>query len=230
MLLRKWENLPSFMQTDEVRLYYDLLDSKRGQLFLKRCFDIIASSILIIVLSPVMIFVAIWIKLDSNGTVFFSQERVTQYGQHFCIYKFRTMVQNADKIGSSVTVTKDSRITKVGEKIRKSRIDEIPQLFNVLFGDMSFVGTRPEVPIYVDSYTREMYATLLLPAGITSNASIEFKDEDKIIEEFKVDSKDINRIYIENILPVKMKINLDAVFFYSFKNDLQTMIKTVMKV
>lgn len=140
------------------------------------------SLIMIIITSPLLILLSIWIKLDSKGPVFYRQARITQYGEIFHIYKFRTMIVNADKLGTLVTTKNDVRITKVGNKIRKCRLDEIPQLFNVLRGEMSFVGTRPEVKRYVDSYTDEMKATLLLPAGITSVASVKFKNEEDVIE------------------------------------------------
>lgn len=228
MVLKKWNNLPSYMQNDEVKKYYDILSKKRGQLILKRVFDIVLSSILILVLSPVLLVVSIWIKLDSKGPVFYRQERVTQYGKIFKIFKFRTMIVNADKIGSLVTTSNDSRITKVGKKIRKSRLDEIPQLFNVFVGEMTFVGTRPEVKKYVDQYTDEMYATLLLPAGVTSQASIEFKDEDKIIN--KYNNRSINDVYINEVMPSKMKYNLDALSTFNFIKDLGVMINTIVKV
>ena len=184
MLLKKWEDIPEFMRNDEVKKYYDILNTKRFSLLLKRFFDIVMSFILVILLSPVFIILSVWIKLDSEGPVFYRQERITQYGRTFRIFKFRTMVSNADKIGSLVTTQNDSRITKVGEKIRKCRLDEIPQLFNILLGDMSFVGTRPEVKKYVDAYSDEMKATLLLPAGVTSLASINYRDEDEIISSY----------------------------------------------
>ena len=172
MMLRKWEDLPQEMRTEEVRPYYDLLRKKQGSLLCKRLFDILASLVLLVLLSPVFLVLAIAIKLDSRGPVFYRQVRVTQYGREFRIFKFRTMVQNADHIGSQVTVSGDSRITRVGKVIRSCRLDEVGQLLNVLGGSMSFVGTRPEVPKYVARYTPEMMATLLLPAGVTSAASL----------------------------------------------------------
>nr|WP_044600227.1 sugar transferase [Candidatus Stoquefichus massiliensis] len=230
MLIKKWEDLPEYMQTDEVRPYYEILRKKKFQLILKRLFDIIVSFILIILLSPVILFFSIWIKIDSKGTVFYRQERVTQYGRIFKIFKFRTMISDADQIGNLVTSKNDSRITRVGEKIRKYRIDEIPQLFNVLIGDMSFVGTRPEVKKYVDQYTNEMYATLLLPAGVTSLASIQFKDEDEIIEKYVSQGRETNEVYINEVLPLKMKYNLDAMTSFYFMKDISVMINTVVKV
>ncbi len=230
MLLKPWDELPEYMQTEEVRPYYELLRKKSGQLVLKRLFDIAVSIILIILLSPLILLFSIWIKADSKGPVFYRQERVTQYGRIFRIYKFRTMVSNADQIGNLVTSKNDSRITGVGEKIRKYRIDEIPQLFNVFLGDMSFVGTRPEVRKYVEQYTNEMYATLLLPAGVTSLASIEFKDEDEIIEKYVSQGRETNEVYINEVLPLKMKYNLEAMTSFYFIKEISVMINTVVKV
>ena len=228
MLLRSWDDLPDCMKNNEVKKYYDILSKKKGQLVLKRLFDICLSLILIIILSPVILIISIWIKLDSKGPVFYRQERITQYGKVFRIFKFRTMVDDADKIGSLVTTSNDSRITKVGNKIRKCRLDEVPQLFNILTGDMSFVGTRPEVKKYVDQYTDEMYATLLLPAGVTSMASIEFKDEDEIISKYK--NRSIDDVYVNEVLPLKMKYNLEAMTSFYFVKELGVMINTVVKV
>ena len=230
MQLIKWEKLPGYMQNNEVRPYYELLKKKRGQLVLKRVFDVLCSLILIVILSPIILLFSIWIKLDSKGPIFYRQERVTQYGKVFRIFKFRTMITDADKIGTLVTTKNDSRITKVGEKIRKYRIDEIPQLFNVLKGEMSFVGTRPEVKKYVDQYTDEMYATLLLPAGITSLASIEFKDEDEIINNYINEDMGIDEVYVTKILPLKMKYNLESLASFYFFKELGVMINTVIKV
>ncbi len=228
MLMKPWKELPSFMKNDEVKKYYDILSRKRFNLILKRFFDIIMSLILITILSPVILIVSIWIKLDSKGPVFYRQERVTQYGKIFRIFKFRTMIVDADKIGTLVTTQNDSRITKVGNKIRKCRIDEIPQLFNILTGDMSFVGTRPEVKKYVDVYTDEMKATLLLPAGVTSLASIKYRDEDEIIKLETDKGKTIDQAYIENVLPDKMKINLDYINCFSFLKDVVLCIQTII--
>lgn len=228
MLLRRWEELPEFMKNDEVKKYYDILDKKRFSLLLKRFFDIVMSLILLIVLSPVFLILAIWIKLDSKGSVFYRQERITQYGRTFHIFKFRTMVSNADKIGALVTTQNDSRITKVGEKIRKSRLDEIPQLINILLGDMSFVGTRPEVQKYVDAYTNEMKATLLLPAGVTSLASINYRNEDEIIKAGTDQGKSIDQIYIEDVLPGKMIFNLRYLNSFNIAKDVSLCVKTVI--
>ena len=195
---------------------------------LKRFFDIIMSLLLLIVLSPVFLILAIWIKADSKGTVFYRQERITQYGRTFRIFKFRTMVSNADKIGTLVTTQNDSRITRVGEKIRKCRLDEIPQLINILKGDMSFVGTRPEVQKYVDAYTDEMKATLLLPAGVTSLASLKYRDEDEIISQETDKGKTVDQAYIEDVLPEKMKFNLEYLNNFNILKDVNLCVKTVI--
>lgn len=229
MLLKKWEDLPDFMKNDEVKVYYDVLDKKRFSLFLKRIFDIVMSVLMIIVISPVLLLLAGLIKIDSKGPVFYRQARVTQYGRAFGIYKFRTMRVDADKIGALVTSKNDSRITTIGKKIRKCRLDELPQLFNILVGDMSFVGTRPEVMKFVDSYTDEMKATLLLPAGVTSLASIEFKDEDEIIARYLLKGMNINDVYIKNILPQKMLLNLHYLEKYKFITDISICFKTLGK-
>ncbi|MGY6772575.1 sugar transferase [Gallibacterium sp. ZY190522] len=184
------------------------------------------AAILLILLSPLFLYIAYKIHKDSPGGVFFKQTRVTQYGREFKIYKFRTMVANAEALGSQVTTDNDKRITAMGEKLRKTRLDEIPQLINILKGEMSFVGTRPEVPKYVDAYTDEMMATLLLPAGVTSEASIEYKDEDRLLS----NAENADKEYIEKVLPEKMKWNLESIRNYSFSRDLVTMIKTVLAV
>lgn len=228
MLLVNWNELPEFMKNDDVKNYYDIIAQKKVSMVLKRFFDIGMSLILIVVLSPVLIFVSGWIKMDSEGPVFYRQERVTQYGRIFRIFKFRTMVVNADKKGALVTTRNDSRITKVGQKIRKCRLDEIPQLFNVLMGDMSFVGTRPEVKKYVDAYSDEMLATLLLPAGVTSLASINYQDEDEIISKYVDASHSIDEVYIQRILPDKMRYNLEYLKEFSIFKDILLCIKTVI--
>lgn len=227
MQLRKWEELPEFMRKADVEKYYKILKGKRGSLVLKRVFDIIVSLILLLILSPVLLFVAIWIKLDSEGPVFYRQKRITQYGREFKIFKFRTMVVDADKIGTLVTTQNDSRITKVGEKIRKCRLDEIPQLLNVFVGDMSFVGTRPEVKKYIEAYTDEMIATLLLPAGVTSMASIQYRDEDEIISKHVDDEHSVDEVYVKMILPNKMAYNLEYLETFSVRGDIKLCVKTI---
>lgn len=226
--MRKWNELPEFMKNEEVKTYYNILQKKKTSLMLKRVFDVIVSILMIILLSPVLIAVSIWIKLDSKGPVFYRQERITQYGRVFRIFKFRTMVTGADKIGTLVTTKNDSRITRVGEKIRKCRLDEIPQLFNILLGDMSFVGTRPEVKKYVDVYTDEMMATLLLPAGVTSLASIQYRDEDEILAKYVDEEHSVDEVYVEKILPDKMKYNLKYLKSFSIVEDIVLCVKTVI--
>ena len=214
------------MQTEAVKPYYEILQKKQISLIFKRLFDIVVSLIMLLILSPVFFVLAIAIKLDSKGPVFYRQVRVTQYGKEFRIFKFRTMVNNADKIGSQVTVGGDSRITRVGKVIRECRLDEIGQLLNILGGSMTFVGTRPEVPKYVEKYTLEMWATLLLPAGVTSEASIRYKDEAALLDA----AEDVDATYIQDVLPGKMKYNLRSIQEYSFFKDIETMFQTVFAV
>lgn len=229
-MLRKFKDLPKFMQNDDVKKYYDILHKKRFGLFIKRVFDIVVSLILLIVFSPLFLIISLLIKIDSKGPVFYRQSRITRYGKEFRIFKFRTMIVGADKKGSLVTLKDDDRITRVGNKIRKIRLDELPQLLNVFIGDMSFVGTRPEVKKYVDCYSDEMCATLLMPAGITSDASIMYKDEDKVIEKYLKNGEKVDDIYVKRILPEKMKYNLDYIKKFNVFRDLKICINTVVKV
>ena len=221
--MKNWNDLPAYMQNDEVRPYYDLLRKKRVALFMKRFFDVVLALLLLVLLAIPMIVIAVMIAIDSPGGVFYRQERVTTYGKHFRIFKFRTMVSNADKVGAHVTTKNDSRITKIGAKLRGARLDEIPQLFNVLAGDMSFVGTRPEAVRYVEKYSGAMWATLLLPAGITSEASILYKDEAELLD----NAEDADKVYVEQVLPAKMEYNLKSLREFSLWNDFRTMIRTV---
>ena len=225
MMLKKWEELPDEMQTEAVRKYYDLLKKRQVGLFFKRLFDLVVSAIMLIVFSPVFLILAIAIKIDSKGPVFYRQVRVTQYNRPFRIFKFRTMVQDADK-GLGVTVSGDARITRVGRLIRNCRLDELSQLIDVFRGTMTFVGTRPESLKYVEAYTPEMMATLLLPAGVTSLASIYYKDEAELLDV----AEDVDRVYIEEILPAKMQYNLKAIEDFSFFGDIKTMFMTVFAV
>jgi len=225
-MLKKWEELPYFMQTEEVRPYYEKLQKKRFSLVLKRIFDFTVSSVMLVILSPALLILAILIKWDSEGPVFYRQERITQYGRKFRIYKFRTMVVNADRIGSLVTVGEDPRITKIGKRLRGCRLDELPQLINIWKGEMTFVGTRPEVEKYVKEYSPEMMATLLLPAGVTSEASIQYKDEDKLLK--NVSGEEADRVYVEKILPEKMKWNLREMKRFGFIREIGTMVRTVV--
>lgn len=226
MVLKNWNDIPEDLKNKKVKEYYDILYNKRTSLVLKRIFDLVLSIIMLIFLSPIFLVLGLLIKLDSDGPIMFRQERITQYGRKFKIYKFRTMVNNAEKVGTQVTRNNDTRITKIGNILRKYRLDEIPQLINILIGDMSFVGTRPEVGKYVEKYNDEMKATLLLPAGVTSEASIEYKDEARLL----TNSEDVEKTYINYILPDKMKYNLKSIKNFSFLRDIKTMIKTIVAV
>lgn len=222
MILKKWEKLPPQMQTEEVRYYYDILKDKKASLVLKRIFDIVVSAIMLILLSPLFLILAAVIKSESKGPVFYKQTRITSYCRKFKIFKFRTMVQNADKIGAHVTTQRDPRITKSGAFIRKYRLDEISQLINVFNGSMTFVGTRPEVPEYVEHYTPEMYATFLLPAGVTSLTSIYYKDEGELLK----NSENPDDTYVSEVLPGKMLYNLKGIEKFSFLEDIKIMFMT----
>lgn len=224
--MKKWSELPQNMQNDAVKKYYDILKTKTASLILKRVFDILVSSVLIVIVSPIMLILAICIKIDSKGPVMFRQRRVTTNGRVFRIFKFRTMVNDAEKKGTQVTTNNDPRVTKVGKLIRGCRLDELPQLFNVFLGNMTFVGTRPEVEKYVAAYTDEMMATLLLPAGITSLASIKYKDEEKLLQA----AENTDEVYIKEVLPEKMKYNLEALKNFSFFGDIKLMFQTVFAV
>lgn len=226
MILKKWDEMPENLKSEEVKKYYDVIIQKRISLALKRAFDILVSLLLLIILLPLFIIISIVIKVDSEGPVFFKQERVTEYGRIFKIFKFRTMVSDADKLGSQVTVKDDCRITRSGKLFRKIRIDELPQLINILIGDMSFVGTRPEVLKYVELYTDKMKSTLLMKAGVTSLASIKFKDEEKLLQS----SDNVDKSYIENILPKKMEYNLEYIKEFNFFYDIKLILMTVKAV
>lgn len=224
--MKKWENFPKYMKNEKVEYYYHILKKRQLELKGKRIFDIIVSLLLLVLLSPLLLVLSLFIKIDSKGAVLFRQVRVTQYGKRFRIFKFRTMIENAEQFGTQVTTQSDMRVTKIGKILRKYRLDEIPQLFNILLGDMTFVGTRPEVQKYVDHYTDEMKATLLLPAGVTSKASMQYKDEEDLLQS----TQDADKIYITKILPAKMKYNLEALENYSFWSDLKTMLLTIIEV
>ena len=225
-MLKKWDELPDFMRTDEVRPYYDSLKNKKVSRILKRAMDLVGGIILLVILAIPMAIIAVLIKLDSEGPVFYRQERITTYGKRFKIHKFRTMVSNADKIGSTVTVGNDSRITKIGAKLRGCRLDELPQVLDLISGNMSFVGTRPEAIKYVEKYKPEYMATLLLPAGITSEASIRYKDEAELLDA----AADVDSVYVEEVLPGKMNYNLESIYNFSFWGEISTMLRTVYAV
>lgn len=226
MSLRKWDKLPQELRTPAVLEYYEILTKKKFSLFIKRVFDIFASLIMLILLSPLFLILAVAIKIDSKGPVFYKQERITRYGKKFKIFKFRTMINNAQQQGPNVTVKDDCRITKVGKVIRKCRLDEISQLLNIIAGQMTFVGTRPEIEKYVEKYSQEMKATLLMPAGLTSLASIYFKDEQLLLGQ----TEDVDKTYIEKILPEKMKYNLLSIKKFGFFKDIKIMFMTVFAV
>ena len=229
MFLLPFERLPQEFQCDEVKKYYDILDKKRPSLFLKRVMDIFLALIMIVLLLIPMAVISVIIKATSKGPVLYKQERVTTYNKHFMIWKFRTMKVGADQAGALVTSAHDNRVTGIGGTLRKFRLDELPQVFHVLSGKMSFVGTRPEVPKFVERYTPEMMATLLMPAGITSLASIRFKDEDAIIGDVS-DPDEVDRIYVEKVLPEKMKYNLKYIYRFGFRRDIYLMLSTVKHV
>ena len=217
MLVKNFHDLPQELQCEEVRPYFEILNQRRTSLLCKSIFDRVMAAGMLITLSPVFLVLAIMIKRDSEGEVFFRQTRVTQYGRTFGIYKFRTMVKNAESLGAQVTSQND---------MSSCRLDELPQLINILLGDMSFVGTRPEVPRYVAAYTDEMKATLLLPAGVTSVASIAYKDEDQLLQ----NAQNVDEVYINEVLPGKMAWNLKSIKEFSFLQDIKTMIDTVLAV
>lgn len=190
----------------------------------KRLTDILLSSLGLVVLAPVMIIVAIWIIIDSPGPVLFRQERVGRYGKIFRIRKFRTMAHNSEQQGLQITVGADKRVTRAGRWLRRHKIDELPQLIDVLIGNMSLVGPRPEVPRYVahyPSHTREI--VLSLRPGITDQASIEFRNESEILGK----SDDPSRTYVEEILPLKLKYHLDYAKNQSFLIDLTIILRTL---
>ena len=225
-MLKEWNDLPEFMRTPEVKPYWEVLRRRRGQIILKRITDLFVAAVFFMILAIPMAVIAVIIKAEDPGPVLYRQERVTTYGQRFRIHKFRTMVVNADKIGTAVTVGDDPRITKIGKKLRRFRLDELPQLIDVLQGNMSFVGTRPEAVKYVELYKPEYNATLLLPAGITSEASIRYKDEDKLLNT----ADDVDKVYIEKVLPAKMVWNLESIKRFRFLREILTMLRTVLAV
>ena len=221
-----WEDLPSTLQTEEVRPYYEALSRRGLQLRFKRLLDVVGATVLFVLLGWLFVILALLIKLDSPGPVFFRQRRVTQFGREFRIVKFRTMTHRPAAPGDQITRGDDPRITRVGAVLRRYRLDEISQLIDILRGTMSFVGTRPEVPDYVRQYTPQMRATLLLPAGVTSTASIEFKDEAQILEAAPPGQD----AYVTQVLPAKMRLNLRDVRDFSIGRDLRIAFRTILAV
>ena len=221
-----WEDLPPTLQTEEVRPYYEALSRRGLQLRLKRLLDVVGATVLFVLLGWLFVILALLIKLDSPGPVFFRQRRVTQFGREFRIVKFRTMTHRPAASGDQITRGDDPRITRVGAVLRRYRLDEISQLIDILRGTMSFVGTRPEVPDYVRQYTPQMWATLLLPAGVTSTASIEFKDEAQILAAAPPGQD----AYVTQVLPAKMRLNLRDVRDFSIGRDLRIAFRTILAV
>ena len=192
---------------------------------IKRIFDFVCSGIGLIILSPVLIIIAIMIKKGSDGPVFFKQIRVGKDGKNFEILKFRTMVVNAEKLGRQITVGNDNRITKVGGFLRKYKLDELPQLINVFKGDMSLVGPRPEVPRYVEMYTKEQRKVLNVKPGITDLASLRYKDENELLG--KAENPD--EFYINTIMPDKLALNLEYINKSNVFYDIYIIITTIIK-
>lgn len=217
MKLTQFDLLPPKMQNPSVMEYHNILSNKRVSLTLKRIIDVTICVILAIIASPFLLIFSILIKLTSKGKVIYLQKRIGRDMKPFYIYKFRTMVQDADKKGLALTTGNDSRITPFGKFLRKINMDEMPQLFNVIKGDMSIIGTRPEVSEYVDCYTDEMLATLLLAPGMLSLASIKYKNENDLL----TNASDPQKEYIDVILPDKMKFNLEYMRTLSVKQDMK---------
>ncbi|CEK31569.1 sugar transferase [[Clostridium] sordellii] len=202
------------------------LEKRKLSLIIKRIFDIAVSSIGLIVLLPILIVIAILIKLDSKGPVFFKQKRVGKNKKIFEIYKFRTMVTDAEKLGKQITVGEDNRITKVGRFIRKYKLDEFPQLINVLKGEMSLVGPRPEVPKYVELYDIYQEQILLVQPGITDYASIKFKNESELLG----CSNNPEKSYVEDIMPQKINLNMKYIKNISLFEDIKLVLSTILEI
>lgn len=204
----------------------ELLKEYEFKFILKRSFDILISLLGLFFLSPIFLIIAILIKLDSKGPVFFRQVRIGKDIKEFKIFKFRTMIVDAETRGMQITVDGDNRITKPGAFLRKSKMDELPQLINVLIGDMSFVGPRPEVPKYVAMYDENQKIILKIRPGITDIASIEYRDENILLAQ----SDNPEKTYIEEIMPKKIQLNIKYMKDISFINDLELIIKTIFKI
>lgn len=226
-MIKRFDDLPERVRLPEVKPYFDRLRKKSFQLFLKRVFDIFVAAVVLIILSPVLIIAALAVGIGSKGPVFYLQERVGRNGKPFRIIKFRTMVVNADKAGAQITVGgRDPRITRVGYVLRKTSIDELPQMINILKGDMSLVGTRPEVERYVKEYTPEMMATLLMRPGVTGSSSLKYSCENEMLK----GQENPEEYYINKILPDKMAINLEYTRDFSVLTDLKILCKTAVCV
>ncbi len=203
-----------------------ILQQKRLQLILKRVFDIVVSFIGLVILSPLFIILAIVIVSDSKGPVFFKQTRVGRNGVLFKIYKFRTMIEDAEAKGMQLTVGDDSRITNVGAFLRKTKIDELPQLINVLKGEMSFVGPRPEVPKYVELYTEDQRQVLMVRPGITDLASIEYRNESALL----ATTDNPEKVYLEEIIPGKLELNRKYIVNMSLAIDMRIIMRTISAI
>lgn len=193
---------------------------------MKRPFDIVASLLGIVLLSPLMLFIAIWVKAGSAGPVFFRQVRVGKNGKHFRIWKFRTMASDAEQSGQITTGTDDPRVTRAGYFLRKYKLDEIPQLINVLSGQMSIVGPRPEVPAYVRLYNQEQQQVLSVRPGITDYASLEYANESRVLEQYP----DPEIAYREVVMPAKLQLNLKYIREQGFFTDIKIILQTLMKI
>ncbi len=193
---------------------------------LKRTFDIIWSGLGLVVMTPLLAVIAFVIKLDSPGPVFFRQQRLGLNGSLFCIYKFRSMVSDAERRGTRFTVGGDDRITPVGRFLRRTKLDELPQLINVLRGEMSLVGPRPEVPEYAELFPREFAQVLRIKPGITHRATLRFRNEEDLLAK----SDDPTRTYIESIMPTKMKLYIDSMHHQSVRQDIRTIVATILRV
>ena len=195
---------------------------------MKRAFDLLFTIPGLLILLPIFVVIAIWIKIDSPGTIFIRQERVGKDGKHFRIYKFRTMVANAEQMGPPITVGDDPRITKAGRVLRKYKLDELPQLINVVKGEMSLVGPRPEVPYYVSMYSEEQRLVLSLTPGITDPASIRYKDENKLLAAICDRSGDEpEMVYIREVMPEKIRINLEYAARANVASDFLVIMRTL---
>lgn len=220
----QYEKLQKNMQDKSLEPYRLAVEKAKIALFFKRFFDIVVSLALLIILSPVMILTAVAVKIDSKGPVIFKQDRVGKNCKIFKMYKFRTMIVNAESVGAQVTSgSGDSRVTKVGRFLRKTRLDEFMQFFNVLKGDMSIIGPRPEVARYVAEYKPVYYATLLVRPGISSNVSIDFCDEGEILK----DKDDPEQYYIDVLMPQKMELNLKYIENISLLQDIKIFFRTI---
>ena len=203
-----------------------VLAGRKPQLILKRAMDIVISAAALLVLWPVFALIALAIVADDPGPVFYRQVRVGRGGKPFRIFKFRTMVVDADKKGLSITVGRDSRITRVGAFLRKTKLDELAQLLNVLRGEMSFVGPRPEVPRYVDLYTPYHRQVLLVRPGITDYASIAYRNENELL----AGAKDPERMYIVTVMPAKIELNMKYLREISPLADIRLILQTILAI